>query len=165
MSWVDALIIATVVWFTFAAFQAGFVREVVTVLAAVAGVVLAGLFYEDLADDILVFVENERVSRIIAFGLIFAAVALAGQLAAVFLKPTVAMLQLGLFDHLAGAAFGFVKAMVFVQVFLLVFVTYPKWGVREAIEDSYFGSLIVEQAAVLERLLPEEFELGVERFS
>ncbi|MGB2694568.1 MAG: CvpA family protein [Dehalococcoidia bacterium] len=165
MSWVDGLIIVTVVWFTFSAFQAGLVRETVTVVAAVAGVVLAGMFYRDLADDILAFVDNERVSRIIAFGLIFAAAALAGQLAALFLKPTVALLQLGLFDHFGGAAFGFVKAMVFIEVFLLVFVTYPQWGVRKAIDESYLGSFIVVQGAVLERILPKEFNLGVDQFS
>lgn len=165
MSWVDGLILATVIWFVLSAFQAGFIRETVTIVAAIAGVVLAGLFYMDLGDDVLLFIDNETVARIVAFGLIFAAITLAGQLAALLLKPTVALFQLGLFDHLAGAAFGFAKAMVFIEVFLLIFVTYPQWGVREAIEESYFGSLIVEQAAVLDRILPDEFDVSVDRFA
>lgn len=167
MNWLDAVIVLVVLWFTFSAFQAGFIRETVTIVAAILGVVLAGLFYEDLADDVLLFIEGERVARIVAFGLIFAATALAGQMLAMVLKPTVNLLQLGLFDQLAGAAFGFVKAMVFIQIFLIVFITFPKWGLREEIEDSTFGSLtaeLVDTLPVLVRMLPDEFETAVDDF-
>lgn len=164
MNWVDGVIIALTLWFTFAAFQAGFIRETVTIVGAVLGVVLAGLFYQELADDVLLFIDNDTVASIVAFGAIFASVALAGQVLAFVLKPTVDLLQLGIFDSLAGAAFGFFKAMVFIQAFLVLFVTYPKWGLEEAIHDSFFGSLILDNMAVLVRILPEEFDLGVDQF-
>ncbi len=165
MNWLDAVIMGAVLWFTFAAFQAGFIRETVTVVAAVIGIVLAGLFYKELAEDVLLFIDNTQVARIVAFGAIAAAVALAGQLLALVLKPTVAMLQLGIFDQLAGAMFGFGKALVFIEVFLIVFVTYPKWGISETIHESFFGKLMVEDAAVLVRVLPDEFDIGVDTFS
>lgn len=168
MNWLDGAIIALVLWFTFSAFQAGFIRETVTIVAALLGIVLAGLFYEDLADDVLLFIDSETVARIVAFGIIFGAVALAGQMLALVLKPTVNLLQLGIFDQLAGAIFGFVKAMVFVQIFLIVFVTYPKWGLGDTIEDSLFGSLtveMVEKIPVLVRILPDEFEGAVDDFT
>ena len=75
MNWLDAAILALVAWFTFAAFQAGFIRESVTVVAAVLGVILAGMFYIDLADDVLLFIDSEYVARIVAFGVLFAATA------------------------------------------------------------------------------------------
>ncbi len=168
MNWLDALIIAAVVWFTFAAFQAGFIRETVTVVAAIIGVLLAGLFYRDLADDVLAFIDNQEVARIVAFGMIFGATALAGQMLAMVLKPTVNLLQLGIADQMAGAAFGFFKAMVFIQIFLIVFVTDPKWGLGDAIDDSFFGSLTVEmvdKAPLLIRVLPDEFDIGVDSFT
>jgi uncharacterized membrane protein required for colicin V production len=168
MNWLDALIIAAVVWFTFAAFQAGFIRETVTVVAAILGVVLAGLFYRDLADEVLLFLDNEEVAPIVAFGIIFGATALAGQMLAMVLKPTVNLLQLGIADQLAGAVFGFFKALVFIQIFLIVFVTYPKWGLGEAIDGSVFGSLTVElvdKAPLLIRVLPDEFGIGVDSFT
>ena len=164
MNWLDGVIIVVVLWFTISAFQAGFIRETVTIVGALLGVVLAGLFYEDLADDVLLFIDNETLARIIAFGVIFGAMALAGQLLALALKPAVYLLQLGVFDQLAGAIFGFAKAMVFVQVFLIVFITYPKWGLDETIGDSVFGSLMVENTAVLVNILPDEFEVGVDDF-
>jgi uncharacterized membrane protein required for colicin V production len=168
MNWLDPVILLAVAWFTFSAFQAGFIRETVTIVAAILGVALAGLFYEDLADDVLIFMEGETLANIIAFGIIFGATALAGQMLALVLKPTVHLLQLGIFDQLAGAVFGFLKAMVFVQIFLIVFVTYPKWGLADAIDDSVFGSLtvrLIDNVPLLVRILPDEFEIGVDDFT
>lgn len=165
MNWIDAAILGLVVWFTFSAFHAGFIRETVTILGAVLGVVLAGLFYQELAEDVLLFIDNTTLARIIAFGMIFGALALAGQLLALVLKPTVHLFQLGMFDQLAGAAFGFLKAFVFIDIFLILFVTYPKWGVEQDIDDSLFGSLIVENTPVLVRILPDEFETAVDKYT
>lgn len=164
MSWFDVVIVLAVVWFTFSAFQAGFIREIVTVVAAILGVILAGLFYKDLADDVLRIGDNETLSRIISFVLVFGVTALAGQMLALVLKPTVALMQLGIFDQMLGAVFGFFKALVFVEVFILVFITYPKWGIEDAIDESLFGSLMAENILVLERILPDEFEIGVDDF-
>jgi membrane protein required for colicin V production len=164
MNWLDAVIIVVVLWFTIAAFSTGFIRETVTIFAAIVGVVLAGLFYKDLADDVLLAIDNEKVARIVAFAAIFVATALAGQLGAMLLKPTVSLLQLGIFDQLVGAAFGFVKALIFVEIFLLVFVTYPTLGLKETIADSFFGELIVDGIPILLRILPGEFETEVDAF-
>ncbi len=167
MNWLDGAIIVLIIWLTFSAFQVGFIRESVTIVAAILGVVLAGLFYEDIAEDVLVFIDNETLARIVGFAIVFGALVLAGQMVAMILKPTVNLLQLGIFDQLAGAVFGFVKAIVFIQIFLIVFITYPKWGLDETIEDSVFGSLtarFVERAPVIIQMLPDEFETQVDRF-
>jgi uncharacterized membrane protein required for colicin V production len=164
VNWLDAAIIAVIIWFTFAAFQAGFVRESVTIIAAFAGIVVAGLFYQDVGDGLLSFIENETLSRIVAFGVLFGGVALVGQALALVLKPTIDLLQLGIFDQLAGAFFGLAKALVFIQVFLIVFITYPKWNMDETIENSTFGSLIAEKTTVLVKILPDEFDLSLEHF-
>ena len=165
MNWLDAAIILVTLWFTFTAFQAGFIREVVTLTSAVLGLILAGLFYEDLAEDVLVFIDNETLALIVGFAVIFGAVFLAGQIMAMILKPTVNLLQLGIFDQLAGAGFGFFKAMVLIQVFLVLFVTYPKWDMEEHIEGSFFGSLIVENVAVVEYVLPADFGNAIDNFT
>lgn len=164
MNWLDIVIVLVIAWFTFAAFQAGFIRETVTVVAAIIGVALAGLFYTDLSDDVFSFIDNRQLSSIIAFVLIFGATTLAGQMMAIVLKPTINALQLGIFDQLVGAGFGFVKAMVFIQIFLILFVTYPRWSLDKTIDGSVFGSLIVDKTAVLVKILPGEFQGSVDDF-
>jgi uncharacterized membrane protein required for colicin V production len=165
MNWLDAAIIVVVLWFTLSAFQAGFIRETVTIVAAVVGVVLAGMFYKSLAEDVLLFIDSTTLARIVAFGIIFGASALAGQILAMILKPTVDILQLGIFDQFAGAAFGFAKAIVFVEVFMVIFITYPKWGLKQEIDQSLFGSLIIEKTPVLVHMLPNEFKISVHDFA
>ena len=167
MNWLDGAIIALIIWLTYSAFRAGFIRETVTVVAAILGIILAGLLYQDLAEDVFVFIDNDTLASIVGFVVIFGAMVLAGQILALILKPTVNLLQLGIFDQLAGAAFGFVKAIVFIQIFLILFITYPKWGLDETIDESLFGALtvqLVDRAPVIVELLPEEFGTEVERF-
>lgn len=164
MNWLDAAIIVAIIWFTFSAFQAGFIREMVTIMAAILGVVLAGIFYKDLADDVLLFIDNDTLARIVAFASILGVTALAGQVLALVLKPTIALLQLGVFDQLAGAAFGFLKAMIFIEIFLILFITYPKWDLDKEIHGSTFGSLIIDKTPFLVKVLPDEFEAQVDAF-
>jgi membrane protein required for colicin V production len=158
VNWLDGVILAVLIWFIFAAFNAGFIREVVTVVSIVLGVVLAGLFYERLADDIGTFVDSERAARTIAFLVIFGAVALAGQVTAMLLKETAGLLMLGTFDHLAGAVFGLAKGVVIIQVLLILFATYPSLGLGEAISDSKLSPVFTERAPILLQVLPAEFD-------
>lgn len=167
MNWLDGAIIALIVWLTYAAFKAGFIREMVTVVATILGIIIAGLFYQNLAEDVLVFIDNETLARILGFAIIFGAIVMAGQMVAMILKPTINLMQLGIFDQLAGAAFGFVKAIVFIQIFLILFITYPKWGLDETINDSVFGSQtvrLVDKIPIIVKMLPAEFEGEVDRF-
>ena len=52
MHWLDLVIVAIIAWLTFRALSVGLIREVVTTIAVVGGAVLAGNFYQELADDI-----------------------------------------------------------------------------------------------------------------
>jgi membrane protein required for colicin V production len=164
MNWVDGVIVGAIVWFTFTAFQAGFIREVVTVVSVLLGIVLAGLFYTDLAEDIKIAVDSDRAARTIAFLAIFGATALAGQLAAMLLKETASLLMLGIFDQFAGAIFGFAKAVLLLEILLIVFVTYPSLGLREAIDGSSFAPIFLDGVPFLLRILPSEFEAAVDAF-
>src|SRR5689334_18833503 len=80
MNWVDLLIVAIVAWTTFRAFSNGLVREVVTLLAVVLGLVLAGTLYDNLAANLEFIVDDPTTRRLIAFAAIFAGVAVAGKI-------------------------------------------------------------------------------------
>lgn len=162
MNYVDIAIVVLVAWFTFSAFSAGIIREVVTMTGVALGVVLAGLFYQDLASDVKLAVDNENAANIIAFLVIFGACFLAGQLAGMLLKHTASLLMLGTFDHLFGAAFGFLKGMVIVEVALILFVTFPAFGLKDHIRDSMFGPMFLDGIPVLLRVLPVEFRNAVD---
>ncbi|HXG36923.1 MAG TPA: CvpA family protein [Dehalococcoidia bacterium] len=164
MSWLDIVIVLAIGWFTFSAYNAGFIREIVILVATILAVVIAGLYYDNLAKDVLVFIENETSARVISFLVLLASVFLMGQLAATLLKKTAALLMLGWADHLAGAVFGFLKGMIIVEVLLILFVTYPELGLEDAIADSALAQVFLDSLPVLLAILPDEFERAVEDF-
>ena len=164
MNWVDIVIFVLLAWFTFAAFNAGLIREVVTILGAIAAVFLAGRFYTDLAQDVMVAVNDEQTAQIIAFAMIFGAAVLASQLIAFFLKHLASLLFLGPVDKLGGAVIGFVKGFVFVEIALITAITFPKLGLQEAVENAALAPFFLDLLPVLKALLPREFRDAIDAF-
>jgi membrane protein required for colicin V production len=162
MNWLDAVILIALIGFTVAAFRAGLIREVVTLVAVVVGVLVAGHYYDDLADDVLLFIKNDKAAKVTAFLTLFGSVALLGQLAAFLLKRAVSMLLLGWLDHLGGGAFGLLKGLVLVELFLIFFATYPYVGLDKAIDGSRIAPLFLDNGPALLKLLPGEFNRAVE---
>jgi membrane protein required for colicin V production len=164
MNWLDAVMVIVIAWFTFAAFRAGIIREVVTVIALVVGVLAAGFYYDDLAENVLLFIDDDTAANVTAFVVLFGSMALGGQLAAILLKHVAGLLALGWLDHLAGAAFGLLKGLILVEVFLILFTTFPYLGLDATIRGSAIAPLFLDGGPALLKLLPGEFNSAVEAF-
>lgn len=164
MNWVDAAIVAVIVWFTYAAFHAGLIREIVTIVGAVLAVALAGLFYSDFSRDVGVAIEDPQTASVVAFGIIFGATILASQLLALFLKHAASLLMLGLFDSLGGAVIGLVKALVFVEIGLIAAITFETLGLRGAVENSALAPIFLNFLPLLRLILPGEFKTAIDSF-
>lgn len=164
MSWIDIAIVATIAWFTYAAFNAGMIREVITIIGAIFAVALAGLFYEELAQDVKVAVDKEETARIIAFGMIFGSTVLASQLIAVFLKQAASLLLLGMFDAIGGAVIGLIKGFIFVEIALIIFITFESLGMNSAVEESALAPVFLNVLPFLKLILPAEFKDAINAF-
>jgi membrane protein required for colicin V production len=164
LSWIDIAILVTMIWFTYAAFHAGMIREVITIVGAVFAVALAGLFYEELAEDVRVAVDNEETARIIAFGMIFGATILASQLTALFLKQAASLLLLGLADSIGGAVIGFIKGFIFVEIGLILMITFESLGLDGAVEKSALAPFFLDFLPILKFILPAEFKEAIDAF-
>ena len=164
MNWVDAFIVVTILWFTYAAFHAGMIREVVTILGAIFAVALAGLFYKNLAEDVGVAIDNEQTALVVSFVIIFGAVILASQLLATFLKQAAQLLMLGIFDSIGGAFVGLVKGFILVEVALIVAVTFESLNLMDDVESSVFAPLFLDLLPLLKYILPSEFKTAIDQF-
>ncbi len=164
MNWLDIVIVLVIVFFAGSAFRAGLIREVVTLVSVAVGVVVAGLFYDDLARDVLVFIDNDKTALIVGFLVLLGAVYLAGQLVAGMLKQAAGLLLLGWADHAGGALFGLIKGLIVVEVLLILLVTYPQLGLEGDIDGSALASVFLDASDVLLLILPNEFEVEVDRF-
>jgi len=164
MNWLDVVIVFGVAWFTATAFMAGLIRELVTLVATFLAIAVAGLYYDDLATDVLVFINSTDIARAVSFLVLLGSVFFMGQLAAYFLRRTVSLLMLGWADHLAGAVFGFLKGILIVEILLILFVTYPQLNLDEVIDGSALAPFFLEVFPFLLKILPGEFEARVDAF-
>ncbi len=164
MNWLDIVIVLVIVFFASTAFRAGLIREVVTLVSVAVGVVIAGLFYDDLARDVLTFINDEKTALIVSFLVLLGAVYLAGQLVAGMLKQAASLLFLGWADHAGGALFGLLKGLIVVEVLLILLVTYPQLGLKGDMDGSALASVFLDVAPLLLLVLPDEFERAVDAF-
>lgn len=165
MNWVDAAMVIIFLFFVVTAFNAGFIREVIAIASTVVGVVVAGLFYDDIADSMLSSIDNVTTANVIAFIVIFAGITVAGQLLAMLVHPAVVLMQLGVFDQLLGAVFGAAKAVVIMTALLILMVTYPRYDMDEYIDESQFAPWLLEASEPLTSILPDEFDARVDQFT
>ncbi|HKZ51375.1 MAG TPA: CvpA family protein [Dehalococcoidia bacterium] len=165
MNWLDIIVVLGMAWFAYSGFSSGILRESVTVAAIVGGAALAGLFYQELANDLEVFTgDNERTAAIVAFIIIFTSIALMGQFVASLLKAAASVMMLGWLDHLLGGLFGLAKGIVLAEVFFALFVTYPSWRVDDVISGSALAPFFLDTMRFLVNLLPGEFRAAVDSF-
>ena len=158
MSWIDLLIVGVIAWFTFRAFANGLIREVVTLGALILGVVLAGLFYAELAADIEFLIDDGTVRKLVSFMAILGGVVVLGQVLAAVLRRVASMLMLGPFDRLGGAAFGFAKGFILVQVLLIAVAIFPaSTSVAFAVDDAALTPFFLDSMPLVELTLPSEF--------
>ncbi len=164
MNWLDIVVIVVVLGFTYSAYSAGLIREIITLVAVVIGIVVAGQLYRNLATDVLVFIDNEDAALAVSFLVLFGAVFLLGQVTAYVLKRTASLLMLGWADQLGGATFGLLKGLLVVQILLIIFAAYPQLGLDDAIDGSGLASIFLDDVDFILRVLPDEIGDRVDQF-
>lgn len=164
MNWVDFAILLIILGFVVTAYTAGLIREVVTLIAIVIGIVVAGLLYDDFAADVLVFIDDEDAAQAVSFLILLGSVYLMGQIAAYALKAMASIMMLGWADKIGGAAFGLIKGLLVVQVLVIVLAAYPSLDLDGAVDNSVIGKFFVDDASFLLVILPDNFDDRIDIF-
>lgn len=164
MNWLDVVVILLLAALTIAAYTSGLIREVITLIAVVAGILIAGALYERLAADVLVFIDNDDAAEAVAFLALFGGVYLMGQIGAYVLKTGAALLMLGPLDHLGGAVFGFIKGLLVIEMLLIVFAAYPSLDLDSAVDNSVVARELVDNLGFLKLILPSNFDHRIDEF-
>jgi membrane protein required for colicin V production len=123
MNWLDYVLLSIMVVTAIVGIFKGFVKQVIGLVAVVAGLILACVYYERTALVFQTLVKNQLVSNFLGFLLIFVVVLVAGGILGHLL--TKAMIgPLALFNRLLGAFFGFVKAVLICGILLFALVSF-----------------------------------------
>jgi membrane protein required for colicin V production len=123
VNWLDYVLLAIIVVTAIVGIFKGFVRQVIGLVAVVAGLILACLYYEQTAWVFMTFVKNQLVSNFLGFLLIFVVVLIAGAiLSHLFTKAMKGPLAFA--NRLFGAIFGVIKAVLICGILVFALVSF-----------------------------------------
>lgn len=157
MSLLDIIIIAVLISFTLVSAAWGFIRQLIAVGGLIAGIWLAGIFGNTLANS-FGFLDNPQAARGLAFVVIVLVVSGIASAAASVVYFVSGLLFLGLLDHFLGAILGFVQGILMTGVVLVgVMTIWPEWS-QQQLNQSFLANRLVGFLTALP-LLPAPQEL------
>lgn len=155
MSWLDIIIVVSLVLVAFMGLKKGLIKVVLTLAGLIVGVVLAGQFYLPLSER-LTFITSTDVAGIAAFAIIVVGVLILAAIVAGILKWTVEAVMLGWLNRLGGAAFGLALGAIFWSAALVAWVKFI--GPAEVIVESGIATFLLSIFPIILGLLPQEFD-------
>ena len=154
MNWLDIVIIILLVIQFFTGLTTGLLRGLLSLIGLVAGIILAGQFYTQLAGA-LTFIHDERWADVAAFAIILLVVWIIGLLLGSLLHKAVKAVMLGWLDTLLGALLGVVIGAVFIAALLAVWVEF--FGGDPVITGSVMATFLLDRFPIVLGLLPGSF--------
>ncbi len=117
-TWLDIVMIVVAAASAVFGLVRGFVREVVGILALLAGFILAAHYYSNLSTILSGVIGSRPTRDFLSFGLIFIFLVAAGSLIGRYISRHVAGMS-RIFNHLLGGAIGFLKGVFFCGALVL----------------------------------------------
>jgi membrane protein required for colicin V production len=139
----------------FAVFK-GLVRELISLIALVAGFFLAAWFYPVISSRLSDFARNQTVADFMGFLAIFLSCLILGAVTAFIVKRLVKMASLEWMDYLLGAVFGLLRGCAVASIIVLALIAFP---VREGlVERSLFAPYLLAGARAAVWMVPQEMK-------
>jgi membrane protein required for colicin V production len=129
----------------------GLVKELASIIGVLGGFFAAYSFYKVGASYLSGLVSNPAYRNILAFLVIFCAVAVLVNVLAIIIKYLLKIVFLGWLDRLGGFAFGVVKGVLIVSVIFLALTAFLPKGtplIRDSLTAPYV-SVVSEKLAIL----------------
>jgi membrane protein required for colicin V production len=155
LSWLDIVILVIISIAALLGLRIGIIKAVLSLAGGIIGVVLAGRFYLPLA-DLLTFIPQYTVAKIVAFAIILVGVMIIAAVLASLLKWAASLVMLGWVNRLGGAAFGLILGATLCGAVLSAWVKFL--GIGEATANSGLALILLNYFPAVLSLLPEEFD-------
>lgn len=168
MNWLDIVIALIVLTSLIGSIAKGLTRELVSLAAAVVGLLVALWWHSALAGRLEPYTANAAVAGFVAFVLILLLFLLLGYLVSKILVSVLNLSGLRWFDRFLGAAFGLVRGVLISAALVMAMVAFaPGKGPLEAVAGSRLAPSVMYGAraivAVAPRKLKDSFQDGWDR--
>ena len=156
MNGLDIVLVVILAISTLVGLKTGLIKVALTFVGLIIGIVLAGQYYDSLADKLSFAISDPGWAKVAAFAIIFIAVMVVAFIAASFLKRVASMLLLGWVDRVVGALLGLVGGALILGAVLSVLANFTFGGVQEVISRSGVAQLLLDYFPLVRGLLPED---------
>jgi membrane protein required for colicin V production len=153
MTWLDIILLTIMILTAIVGIFKGFVKQVIGLIAVVAGLILACVYYEQTAGIFERFVKNRLLSNFLGFLLLFVVVLIAGAILG-HLFTKVMKGPLALANRLFGAIFGFVKAVLICGIIVFALVSFEI--AKPALETSVLAPACLGVTRAVINLIPQD---------
>lgn len=164
VNWLDAVLILVLAFSIWRSFAKGLTREVIGLVAVVAGIFLGTWLYSTVGGWIEPHVSSRAAANFCGFLVVFFGVMLLGSLIGVILSKLLRVTGLSFFDRLLGAAFGVIRGVLVASglvMAILAFAPGAKAGAApESVADSRLAPYVIGAARVFVAAAPREMKDG-----
>jgi membrane protein required for colicin V production len=129
-------------------------KGIISLLSALAGLLIAAQLYPFAARLFGSFVSTARAANLLGFVAIFLLVLAGGSLLARWLRGGLKRVRLDWLDHLLGAVFGFLRGWLICSVIYLALTAFPVK--LEAVERATFAPALLEGTRVIAYLTSKD---------
>lgn len=164
MSTLDTVIVGVIVLCGLLGIYWGFIRQVLSVVGLLAGLVLAQRYGGRVADALASFSANQALVQVLGFVFVLLAVSAGVSLLATLLRRFVGLLFLGWLDHLIGGVLGVLQGALVSTVLLLIAAFFFTERFADALASSRVAPQLVRVLGSLVLVfLPAPFDVPVQR--
>jgi membrane protein required for colicin V production len=164
VNWLDAVLILVLAFSIWRSAAKGLTREVIGLVAVVAGIFLGTWLYSTAGGWIEPHVSSRAVANFCGFLLVFFGVMLLGSLVGVILSRLLRVTGLSFFDRLLGVAFGVIRGVLVAAglvMAILAFAPGAKAGtLPESVAGSRLAPYVIGAARVFVAAAPREMKDG-----
>lgn len=154
-NWLDWILAAILAASVVGAILEGFIRELISLAAVVAGVVIAALGYPHAAVWFEDLTRSHEVALGVGFLSLFVAVLLVGVLVSILARKLIKASGLQWFDRFLGGVFGLVRGVAVDCILLMVMVAFSLK--IERVQQSLLAPYVATGARVIALVMPREF--------
>ncbi len=154
-NWLDILLLLILAVAFILGVIKGLIRQVIGILAVIAGLILAMAFYGAAAAAVSTLIKNEHAAHFVGFLTLFAVVLLAGWLAGLLFTKAVKG-PLKFMNHGLGGFLGLIKGMLIGGVLVFAMLVFPVNST--ALQNSTLAPYCVEVTRSIIDLIPQELK-------
>jgi membrane protein required for colicin V production len=151
----DFVLIAIFFLSTFMSARKGFSREIIGLVAAVLGLLLASQFYRAAGAPLRPYLSGDSLAWMAGFLIVFFGVLIAGALISGLVSRLLHTIGLSFVDRLLGAAFGFLRGGLISIGIILAMVAFTS---GQAVVHSQMAPYLIEVSHLVAKEAPQELK-------